>query len=104
MTLQPTLDFTGTQLKDAGIASVENHSADWQIHAAKVIEGLAQTGKQFSPDDFHARLEYLPHHPNAIGAAFRRAQLAGVIRRIGWQQSERAPAHARVVAVYLGAG
>jgi len=54
--------------------------------------------------DFHSRLKYLPHHPNAIGAAFRRAQLAGVIRRIGWQQSERAAAHARVVAVYLGAG
>ena len=104
MTTQATLDFTGTQLKDAGIASVENHSADWQIHAAEIIEALARTGRQFSPDDFHARLEYLPHHPNAIGAAFRRAQLAGVIRRIGWQQSERAAAHARVVAVYLGAG
>jgi hypothetical protein len=102
MITQATLDFTGTHLRNAGIASVENHSADWQIHAAQIIESLAQTGRRFSPDDFHARLQFLPHHPNAIGAAFRRAQLAGVIKRIGWQQSERAAAHARVVAVYLG--
>ncbi len=102
MTMQATLDFTGTYLRDAGIASVENHSADWQTHAAEIIESLAQTGRQFSPDDFHARLQYLPHHPNAIGAAFRRAQLAGIIKRVGWQQSERTAAHARVVAVYLG--
>ena len=102
MTMQSTLDFTGTHLRNAGIASVENHSADWQLHAAEIIEDLARTGKTFSPDDFHARLQYLPHHPNAIGAAFRRAQLAKVIKRVGWQQSERAAAHARVVAVYLG--
>lgn len=100
--MQATLDFTGQQLKDAGIASVETHSAEWQDHAAEVIADLAWSGRQFSTDDFHARLKYLPHHPNAIGAAFRRAQKSGVIRRVGWQQSERAAAHARVIAVYQG--
>lgn len=102
MTVQATLDFTGKQLRDAGTASVESHSAEWQAHAAEIIEDLARTGQEFSTDDFHARLQYLPHHPNAIGAAFLRARRAGVIRRIRWQQSERASAHARVVAVYMG--
>lgn len=76
--MQATLDFTGQQLKDAGIVSVEDHSAEWQGHAADVIADLAATGQSFSTDDFHARLRYLPHHPNAIGAAFRRAQKSGV--------------------------
>lgn len=98
--MQATLDFTGQQLKDAGIVSVEDHSAEWQGHAADVIADLAATGQSFSTDDFHARLRYLPHHPNAIGAAFRRAQKSGVIRRVGWQQSERVAARSRVVAVY----
>lgn len=88
--------------RDAGIALVTEHSTEWQAHARAIIEDLAKSGEPFSADEFHARLTELPHHHNAVGAAFKAARKAGLIRKVGSKQSERPEAHARLVCVYQG--
>lgn len=100
---QLSLEFrTGLQLRDAGIDAVAEKSGDWQQYARSLIEQLAASGREFSPDDFHELLELSPHHPNAIGAAFRKAMQDGIIRRVAATESKRQAAHSRLISVYRG--
>jgi|TARA_R110000822_G_scaffold102495_17_gene228935 hypothetical protein len=75
-------------------------SADWT--AAAMIETLAMTG-EFIAEDVRMALATrgIVPHPNAWGAFFNHAQLAGVIEATGEWKAMRSPrSHRRKTQVY----
>ena len=57
----------------------------WDVAAQTVMNHLAATGRPFTADDFRTLMVDAPdpHHPNTIGAYFRRAHADGLIRPTG---------------------
>lgn len=92
----------GRELRDAGIEKVTGSDPDWQLHARSVIRELAASGEPFSTDDFHDRLDFQPHHHNAVGGVFRWAMREGLIEKQGTLESKRPSAHARLIWMYVG--
>jgi hypothetical protein len=96
--------FRGRALK---VEAVQRRSARdplYLAHAMAAIHELACCGGQFTSDDVHDRLgEWTPTHPNSMGSAIHSAVTTGIIVRVGYRQSRRPEAHARVVGIYRGA-
>ena len=75
----------------------------WREHAEGVMRSLAESGREFTADDFRLALLQEPEHHNAIGGVFRRALKAGIIRDTGRvRRSELVRAHARKMTIYVG--
>jgi hypothetical protein len=94
----------GRSLKDAGIKLVLDHAAEWKEQADLAfdwwLESVAED--RFTIDDFRSFCEEIefpePHHPNAWGAFTRKLQ--GRIHPVGFIESKRPSAHARVIRMY----
>lgn len=93
--------MNGQTLRDEGIALVEENTDDaWNDEVDSVIETLANSRDSFTSDDVWANVSFLPHHNSSMGAAFNRAAKSGLIKKVGWVESRRPSAHARVVRVW----
>ena len=108
MTGQETLDL-GRALRDVGMAQAAEHAGPtFREWAAGHILSLALAGDTFTSDDLEHAIEHAPDgvrpdSRNAIGAAFNAARRRGDIRPVGYVQSERPEAHARVIRVWRSA-
>jgi hypothetical protein len=92
--------FRGRVLKAEGAQRRSARDPSYHAQAMAAIHVLA-CGPDFTSDDLHAALgEWTPTHPNSVGAAFHAATRAGIIVRVGYRQSARPEAHARIVAIY----
>jgi len=95
----------GRGRRDRGVQARGQRDPTYHAHAMAAIHELACCGGEFTSDDVHDRLgEWTPTHPNSLGAAIHSAVTTGIIVRVGYTQSRRSAAHARVIAVYTGAG
>lgn len=95
--------MTGTELRDNGIALVDQATPDqWKNEADSLIVSMARSGAEFTAEDVRAWVGD-PPKPNAIGARFMAALRSGIIERAGWKHASRREAHARALAVYRGA-
>lgn len=92
----------GRQRRDRGTAQRNHRDPMFHDHAMNAIRATALLAKEFTSDDVQKILTVTPTHVNSIGAVFHAAASRGIIERVGYRQSERPEAHARVVAVYRG--
>jgi hypothetical protein len=93
-----TLDLlAGVQLRDIGVQKVYDHNRAWVDKARSTAKALAALNGSVSIDDVLSmcnRPEAV--HPNATGTVFRE----NVWEKIGYKQSAKPSAHARVVGIY----
>jgi hypothetical protein len=93
-----TLDLlAGVHLRDVGVQKVYDHNRAWVDKARSTAKALAVLHGSVSIDDVLSmcnRPEAV--HPNATGAIFRE----NIWEKIGYKQSEKPSAHARVVGIY----
>lgn len=89
--------FQSQKLRDIGVMRVYISHSTWVDEAREVAKKLARNNGQVSSDEV---LDYYPRpddvHPNATGSIFREK----CWKRIGYKQSERPSAHARVIGIY----
>lgn len=96
---------TGQQLRDDGIALVNNNSGSWGAESDAAFNyWLAHVASYtFTIEQFRvwatARGLQEPHHPNAWGGLARRYR--NQIACVGFTTSERPQAHARATRVYM---
>lgn len=93
---------SGKTLRDEGIALVAlNTDSSWAEEAFNVVETLANSRLFFTSDDVWDGVSSKPHNNSAMGAVFKRAQKAGVIKPTGgFHESRRAKAHSRMLRVW----
>ena len=93
-----TLDLlAGVRLRDVGVQKVYDHNKAWVDKARSTAKALAILHGSVSIDDvlsMCSRPEAV--HPNSTGAIFRE----NIWEKIGYKQSEKPSAHARVVGIY----
>ena len=95
----------GRKRRDRGVQARGQRDPLFHAHAMAAIHELACCGGEFTSDDVHDRLGgWTPTHVNSLGSAIHAAVSSGIIERVGYRQSTRPEAHARVIAVYRGAG
>lgn len=93
-----TLDlFEGIRLRDIGVGKVYLNNFEWVDEARKTAKELAVKQGIVSIDEV---LSICPRpenvHPNSTGAIFREK----IWVKVGFKQSEKPSAHARVVGIY----
>jgi hypothetical protein len=94
----------GARLRDRGMALADEAAdVDWKDAWRQAITLLAGIGDPFTSDDVRAIAGEPWDHANATGSLFNAAARQGVIRRIGYRQSDRATRHKNVVALWIGA-
>lgn len=94
----------GRARRDVGARAAENAAHTiWRVAAECAIDELAADGRDFDADDLHDRVGGPPGHRNAVGSLFLTAARDGKIRHVGYRQSRRPDAHARVIRVWRGA-
>ena len=88
----------GRERKQAGLSLVEEHGKEWLTKARQVAIAIAEKQGTVTSDDVKAVLGEVPSylHPNTAGAIFH----GNLFVRVGYKQSERVLAHARVIAVW----
>ena len=97
----------GRSLKDAGIKLVLDHAEEWEDQAELAFDWWLESvaDQQFTMDDFRTFCEEIelpqPHHPNAWGAFTKKVQSR--IHPVGFIESKRPSAHARVIRMYCRA-
>jgi hypothetical protein len=93
----------GAARKQAGMARADEHAdAEWKARVDEAIEDLAATGERFTAEDVRAIAGDPPDHPNAMGARFNAAARRRLIRKVGYQLSNRASLHRHPIAVWEG--
>lgn len=94
----------GAALRDAGIARVMETAQPWadEAQAAFTHWLMYCASDEFSLEQFRAWAEVnglpQPHHPNAWGGFTKRVK--HLITPVGYTQSTRASAHARLTRTY----
>ena len=68
-------------LRNAGMASAEQHSPEFSVAAYEAIERVAQRQVHIHVDDILSEDVPAPNHPNAWGAVWARAIRNRVIQR-----------------------
>jgi hypothetical protein len=96
----------GERAKTAGMAvAAANTAPDWADACDEAIRVMAARGVIFQAADLIAEgLVDEPEHPNRWGAAFGRADRAGVIQACGYAQSKRATVHKSICRTWIGTG
>lgn len=99
----------GADAKAAGqeLAAGSDRAFAWRTRALDAVRDLASTGLPFTADDVIAAVglpDVGPNRNNAVGATFTAAARRGWIVKTGhYRQSRRVLAHARMIAVWVGA-
>ena len=95
---------SGPALRDRAFTRVARVDPAWIERAWTLVELLAQTGREFTPDDVWAAGLDRPQEPRALGPVMMRAAKAGLIVPTGrWVQSRQASQHATPVREWKGA-
>ena len=99
--VQPQIDFTGADLRDAGIKTAVDHadavSEKWSENAYQLLIKFLQSNKRFMCEDFRsyaAELDFdLPPSGRAFGGVIMRAAREFIIIKIGIQSVKNKKAH-----------
>ena len=95
---------TGQQLRDAGTAQVLENAGAWGDEVSLAFQWWLRTEapEEFALEDFRACVERYgigqPHHVNAWGGLAKK--FAHLIEPVGYRQSLRLSAHARLTRTY----
>jgi hypothetical protein len=102
-----TLDlFTGADLRDAGIATAEEHAEavepGWKDKAWAALQSfILHHQEPFMAEDVRAAADVPPPpDPRAWGGVFQRAARAGLIIKAGFGESRNRQAHCRPTALW----
>jgi len=89
--------------KDAGAqaALFDPASEEWAEGALDAIRYFARAGRTFTADDVRNRVGD-PPAPGAVGAVFRQASKARLIRPAGWTVTDRVVGHGRDLRQWEG--
>lgn len=99
------LKLASTRTEERQEAALDAAAQSWRRDAERTIEQLAASGREFVSDDLYKYVgPVMGPSPNVVGALFSAAARRGIIRRVGYRQSERESAAGRVVAVWRGTG
>ena len=96
------------QLRDAGINQVLDNAAAWADEVGLAFRWWLNTEapEEFALEDFRACVERYgigqPHHVNAWGGLAKK--FANLIEPVGYRQSLRLSAHARLTRTYKRRG
>lgn len=92
-------------LAEIGMAAADAAQPDdWKDHVDRVITQMAKTGRPFTSDHVSAITGDSPTGSRgAMGARFRIASKAGLIRRVGYTPSLRPSVHGHDVKQWVGA-
>ncbi|CAM3224719.1 hypothetical protein [Tsukamurella hominis] len=71
---------------------------DHQARVRRALAALVDEGREFLPDDVHARVPrstraWLDARPSHLGAVMKHQHEAGVIEHVGWADSPRRPGY-----------
>ena len=106
--IQFQFDFTGPQLRDAGISlaaeSAENKQPGWNEKAYQMLLQFIQTSDDFMCEDFRQwayskGLSEPPSH-RAFGSVITKASRANVITHVGYKSVSNAKAHCANASVW----
>jgi hypothetical protein len=86
---------------NVGTQAALSFDRDWSDAALDAITRLAASGRQFDADDVRD-LVGEPPSPAAMGAAFRAAARARLIRCVGFETSSRITRHGGLQRVWEG--
>lgn len=105
----PEFDFSGAQLRDAGMQLAADHaqqvSPGWNERAYSFLERFLKIKHgSFMTEDFRAwaaahGLEYPPTN-RAFGGIITKAKNNGLIKHIGWDSVKNSKAHATPASVW----
>lgn len=99
----PRAPDEGERRKSEGMAQADSAEPDfWKDRADAAIKALAAEGRDFTAEDVR-HLAGSPTHPNAFGSRFLSAARRGIIRKVGYRNSNRPSLHAHPIAVWSGA-
>lgn len=106
--VQPSLfDAPAAQLAaERGMEQAErNADAQWRWRVEQGIRQLARSGRVFSSDDVWELVGEPPSttHPNALGSVFNRLARQGVIRMVGYTNSQRVRSHRNLLRTWAAA-
>ena len=91
------IDFTGSQLRDAGIASASLGNEEWLQQVREYAKFVAMQNGQVSINDLREMFD-LPYgaHPNLWGAVFK----TRAFRMVDFGVAKHPSAHARRIGIY----
>lgn len=104
LSLDDALEQARQERDRGGNQAVNAVHSHWRVAAEEAIRRLADTGREFTAEDVVDRIGPPPGHHNALGGAFIGASKRGEIHAVGYRQSTRRSAHARVIRVWRGVG
>jgi hypothetical protein len=97
------LELKGTELRDAGVESVTEHTPGyWRSACDRAILEFARKREPFTAEDVRRIVGDPPNHPNAMGARFLEAVRSGVIRRVDRATPARPSRHASSFSLWVG--
>lgn len=107
MTEQPTLDQALAEARarrDRGADQADHAAHPWvRVQLQHHLDELIASGQPFTADTLRERAgDPIATEPNIIGALILAASRAGRIERVGYRESTRPEAHARVLRVWRG--
>lgn len=88
----------GRELRDAGMAKVEERDPEWKVEARAWIEARDR-GWEFVADDLTDEIGF-PAAKSAVGPVFAWAARSGLIERAGVRSSGIRTSHASIVQVW----
>lgn len=106
MTEQPTLDQALAEARarrDRGAGRADHAGHPWvRVQLQHHLDELIASGQPFTADTLRERAGDPIGDPNLIGALILAASRAGRIERVGYRESTRPEAHARVLRLWRG--
>lgn len=94
-------DGLADTIRDVGGQQALSFDPSWADAAQEALAELAASGAAFTADDLRDRVG-APSSSGALGAAFRAAAAADLIRHVGYRRSRRISRHAGVIGVWTG--
>lgn len=96
--------MSGAQLGLFGQAQAYEAASDWKVKWEDAIRALAALpGQEFTSENIRQIAGDPADHSNAAGAIFSKLSREGVIRSVGFVESERPSLHGHVLRVWRGA-
>jgi hypothetical protein len=98
------LSLEGEALKQRGMRLADLAEPEpWKQTANGVVRYLAALGRPFTSERVR-ELAGDPTRPNALGALMNANARAGVIKKAGYTEADRASRHRAIVALWIGVG
>jgi len=100
MNAQNELDFTGSQLRDKGIAKVLSHNEEWREKFFTAARNILQHSDTITAEDVVDVIGMPSGHCNAVGGAMRAFAIRDGLVNKGYVKSRKPSRHSAVVGAW----